>query len=67
MRKKLFPSLIRAYESWYKQGDWEPLMTTAQAGREHWQRLAMGLLRLYSEQPDRARVEIMSLLEANPL
>ncbi|MEW8279708.1 MAG: Sfum_1244 family protein [Candidatus Thiodiazotropha sp.] len=67
MRKKLFPSLITAYESWHREGDWEPLISAARAGREHWQRLAMGLLRLYREQPDRARVEIASLLEANPL
>ncbi|MEW8506174.1 MAG: Sfum_1244 family protein [Candidatus Thiodiazotropha sp.] len=67
MRKKLFPSLIAAYERWYNEGDWEPLTAAAQTGREHWQTLAMGLLRLYREQPDRARVEITSLLEANPL
>jgi broad specificity phosphatase PhoE len=67
MRKKLFPSLIAAYESWHKEGDWQPLISAAQTGREHWQRLALGLLRLYREKPERARVEIISLLEANPL
>ncbi|MES9970250.1 MAG: Sfum_1244 family protein [Candidatus Thiodiazotropha sp.] len=67
MRKKLFPSLIAAYESWHNEGDWEPLLNAAHAGREHWQGLAMGLLRLYREKPERAQVEILSLLEANPL
>jgi hypothetical protein len=67
MRKKLFPSLFTAYESWYREGDWEPLQMVVRKGREHWRGIALAMLKIHHQQPDQVREGIESLLEANRL
>jgi hypothetical protein len=67
MRKKLFPSLSAAYEQWHREGDWESLQSMVLKGREHWRAMALALLKLHQEQPDRTQDGIKSMLEENCL
>ncbi|MBK7660595.1 MAG: hypothetical protein IPJ28_16410 [Betaproteobacteria bacterium] len=45
LRRELFPRLQSAYEALRDTADWSPLEAAVGAGREHWNRVALGLVR----------------------
>jgi hypothetical protein len=45
MRRTLFPRLQDAYLAWRERADWSPLEGAIDAGREHWERAALRLVR----------------------
>jgi Family of unknown function (DUF6866) C-terminal domain/Family of unknown function (DUF6866) N-terminal domain len=46
MRREIFPALAGAYQEWLASGSQRPLEQIAARGREHWEELAQGLLRV---------------------
>ncbi|MBK8324992.1 MAG: hypothetical protein IPL06_20575 [Betaproteobacteria bacterium] len=45
LRRELFPRLQSAYETLRDEADWAPLEAAVEAGRDHWNRVALGLAR----------------------
>ncbi len=44
MRKKLFPLLVSAYQTWVKQGDLEVLQQAVERGRAHWLKTGQAMI-----------------------
>ena len=63
MRKHLFPSLSRAYQSWVASGDRSPIPTLIPVSRAHWDALALQMLDLYRSQPDDLPASLQNLIE----
>ncbi|HUX90414.1 MAG TPA: hypothetical protein VMV48_06950 [Gallionellaceae bacterium] len=58
LRRSLFPQLVMAYEHWRKSGDTSLLLAAAEAGRTHWQAVAMQLLDAWHNDPQGAQAAI---------
>ena len=48
MRRKMFPALEAAYDSWRAGGDIDELREVAETGAKHWTRVATDLISLFS-------------------
>jgi hypothetical protein len=55
LRRTLFPQLVAAYEYWRDTGDESKLLAAAEAGRVHWQQVAMRLLAVWQDDPQGAQ------------
>jgi hypothetical protein len=62
MRRHLFPSLSRAYETWVASGDRSPIATLIPVSRAHWDALALQMLDLYRSQPDDLPASLRNLI-----
>ena len=63
MRKDIFPGLIKAYEEWEREGDFEPFTSLAGVGWVHWSRVAaqmMGLYRLHGHEASGPIAELVN-------
>ncbi|AGA92205.1 hypothetical protein Thimo_3548 [Thioflavicoccus mobilis 8321] len=67
LRRDIFPSLARAYETWRHTGDTGELAAVAGAGRSHWRRLAEGMLALHRARRTEAVADIRELIEGHRL
>ena len=65
MRKKLAPTLLKAYEAWRIEGSLLRLETLIPELLQHWQFLAKQSLQLYTDQGKDAVNDIESLVEKN--
>ncbi|MBI5912448.1 MAG: hypothetical protein HY848_21165 [Betaproteobacteria bacterium] len=65
MRASLFPLLDVAYRSWRESGNPDGLARAAQAGRAHWQQVALRLLRVHQSDPSAAE-EVIAAWSENP-
>jgi hypothetical protein len=54
LRRTLFPQLVAAYEYWRDSGDMSQLNKVVQAGKDHWQSVAMQLLQSWNNNPQEA-------------
>jgi hypothetical protein len=54
LRRELFPRLARAYDEWRSGKDLASLGSAAAAGREHWHKVALGLLEAHRHPADGA-------------
>lgn len=63
MRRRLVPALFSAYEGWRVHGDWQPIKSVAEQGREHWLGLARELLSCFREQPEALRALLNEMEE----
>jgi hypothetical protein len=67
MRKKLFPSLLRAYQDWLASGDISVFTGPVRKGAAHWLELARRMLLLHERNRDRAAKPIAAEVEASTL
>jgi hypothetical protein len=58
LRRTLFPQLVSAYEHWRDSGDMSKLLAAVEAGRSHWQTVAMQLLSTWQHDPKGAQAVI---------
>lgn len=49
MRKKIFPSLITAYDSWLKDNDISPIHEVIESSTKHWESVAQAILSLHQQ------------------
>jgi hypothetical protein len=65
LRRELFPRLARAYDDWRATGDLATLAAAVEAGRGHWQEVALDLLDLHRHRapgrlaPDRPALPVL--------
>jgi len=64
MRRKLFPELFAAYQSWVDSSDPGQLKATAAQGLERWQGLAQEMLDLHRDRGEEARAAIEAKLDS---
>ncbi len=67
VRKKLFPKLSAAYNSWVSSRAQHRLLDAAQEGYEHWKSVAAGILDIYRRHRQEATGLIERYIEANTL
>ncbi len=67
MRKEIFPGLELAYAKWLASGDTEPLAAIAEAGRDHWYRVARSMLALHRQSGAEVAVRMRELVAENYL
>jgi hypothetical protein len=63
MRKSLFPQLIKVYEKWYQDKDWQRFHQLVSDGKAHWSGLATRLLDCYLSRPSDSKTAIKSMVE----
>ena len=66
MRTKLFPSLREEYESWRESGDRRGFLELAKRGQDHWQQLAVRVLKL-DEEDSRLRHQVEAVVNDSTL
>lgn len=62
MRKEIFPGLLKAYSEWEKDRDFEPFSALAEVGRDHWIRVARGMVDLHRAHGETAVKPIVGLV-----
>lgn len=67
MRKEIFPALDRAYADWLARGDTGALSQVAASGREHWERVALGMIACHRDDPAQAARGIQRLVAESDL
>lgn len=67
MRKKIAPSLLQAYESWHKKGEFQRIQDLIEPSRQHWEELAKDCLQLYETHGVEAAPHIEQLVEQHYL
>jgi len=67
IRKKIFPALMQAYESWQLSGDFNDLSITVEEGLQHWLSISKQILALHQQYGDQCQQAIVDLLDDNPL
>lgn len=65
MRKKIFPAIIEAYDSWWELGDPAPLSVVAEEGAKHWLKTAELMLQLYRGNQAHPVEQVTELIEGN--
>lgn len=63
MRRKLFPELAVAYQTWHDSGDPRELQRVSEAGRSRWRTAAMRMMELHREHGDAVGPMIERLIE----
>lgn len=67
MRREIFPGLNKAYDEWWRDGDFEPLISIAKLGGRHWLGVAEELLELHQSYGEEASEAVAQLVAANRL
>jgi hypothetical protein len=67
MRKHIFPSLVKAYESWCDDNDIKTIEKTIARALDHWKTIAEQMLALYQQDSEQCSVKIESLVDNNHL
>lgn len=66
MRKKIYPSLTKAYQQWHETDDINYLIDAVQHGHQHWSQIAQQILSIYRDGEDTEQ-RIVNLVENNLL
>ena len=67
MRKDLYPSIIEAYNEWYKTGSLSKMKDTIEQGNEHWTQLCQQILLINEPDIKLLQSKIQNLIELNRL
>ncbi|MEJ2622671.1 MAG: hypothetical protein P8163_21245 [Candidatus Thiodiazotropha sp.] len=67
MRKSLFPELMKSYEKWYQDKNWQRFDQLVAEGQAHWSELAVRLLDCYQSRPADSQTAIKLMVEENIL
>ncbi len=67
MRKELFPSFHKAYQTWIETNDIKPMKTLVAKGVQHWSNLANKLLQQYKKDKNMDFAKLERLVESNIL
>ena len=67
MRKELSPGLLKAYQSWDNDGDYNKLRAAVNQSAEHWFDIARHILKLYEQDNANCQQSIEALVTENKL
>ncbi len=67
LRKKMFPTLGKAYQTWVENHDLKPLKQTVRRGREHWQEVAEKMVAIHHDCGEKCVTHVESFVEQHAL